>query len=190
MVVVLPAPVGPTTAMMPPFTVLSRSTTGRCLTKSARGISDGFSRLVRRGVWAASAMATSGAISKTDNSSSTRVFSGSRNRLSFQPMVAKPLSSKSRNSFNSRCIAEKSPPAESLRGTARAAAGGAAGVQTADRVAAAAGAGAGVCGRDAGSVAAGGGSGASAGCVAAAGAFAEGFAGARSRVASTNNASS
>ena len=50
MVVVLPAPVGPTTAMTPPLTVLSWSTTGRCLTSSASGMCEGFSRSVRCGV--------------------------------------------------------------------------------------------------------------------------------------------
>ena len=55
MVVVLPAPVGPTRANTPGFTVLSLSTTGRCLSSSASGMLDGSPRLVRRGASAASA---------------------------------------------------------------------------------------------------------------------------------------
>ena len=41
MVVVLPAPVGPTTGMTPPLTLERSSTTGRCLTSSASGICEG-----------------------------------------------------------------------------------------------------------------------------------------------------
>jgi len=98
MVVVLPAPVGPTTAVMPPVMQVMSLTTGRCFTRSANGMCDGFSKLVRRGVSAASSIATSGAISIAVSSSSTRACKGSRRRLSLQVMPAKPVCSKRRRS--------------------------------------------------------------------------------------------
>ena len=105
MVVVLPAPVGPTTAVMPPLMQVMSLITGKCLTSSARGMCEGLSRLVRRGVMLAKAIAISGAMSRADSSSSTRACRGSRSRLSFQVMPARPVSSKRRKSCNSRCIA-------------------------------------------------------------------------------------
>ena len=53
-VVVLPAPVGPTTAVMPPVMQVRSFITGKCLTSSASGMCEGFCKLVRRGVIAAS----------------------------------------------------------------------------------------------------------------------------------------
>ena len=125
MVVVLPAPVGPTTAMMPPLTVLSRSTTGRCLTSSASG---NMRRIFQAGALRRPRRQRHGDVRRDVHG--RQLLEHARLQRLAQPLVVPATCwrarsrSISRKSFNSRCMPSKPLPARRARGRARRRGGG------------------------------------------------------------------